>query len=237
MRVWERHPSSPSHYGAEQYQRHQAAKTIHDVTITENFVDFGIVEHDIAITGTQRVLVIENRNPSTAMSIINVGLSFNLDSHNPSRFESNISNFLLVHNEPVNLTINFRANNAGLYVDKVEITFRDPQLDQQFVIARAIKASVGSNADHELLRARAPYVPRRRRAREEEQVIIPGEAPPSPGTIRWVIRLAEAKIPESLHSIFSEESGGEVVPRMQERSFLPVTFESSTYVSHFKRLL
>jgi helicase MOV-10 len=151
-------------------------------------------------------------------------------------FEANVSALVITYGKPVNLVVNFKATNGGLYTDRVEITFFDPQLNQQFAIVRAIKAIVGSKADYELLKPRAPYVPRTRHTRQEELEVIPGEAPPTLKAIPWVVKLPEAAIPAPLHSVLSKGSIGEVV-RHTQSNFLPSTFESKTYARHFKHIL
>jgi len=132
--------------------------------------------------------------------------------------------------------VNFRQSHNGRYEDRVEIIFEDEGLGQQFVIVRPVRAIVGSQADHDLLRPKAPFVPRKRTARKPETEVLPGIPPPALNTIPYVVKLSLAAIPKNLSQTLSTGSSSDVVGRVR-RIFLPKTWDSTTYSRHFKYLI
>jgi helicase MOV-10 len=141
-----------------------------------------------------------------------------------------------VYGRPVTGRIQFKQNHNGCYEDRVEIVFEDEKLSQRFVIVRPVRAIVGSKADHELLRPTAPFVPRKRTAREPATEIVEGVRPPALKAIRYVVILAKSEIPKNLSIVLSMRSTSDVVERVR-RMFIPATWDSSTYSRHFKYLI
>jgi helicase MOV-10 len=132
--------------------------------------------------------------------------------------------------------VDFRQNHNGRYEDRIEIIFEDEALGQQFVIVRPLQAIVGSQADHDMLRPKAPFVPRKRTARKPETEILPGILPPALKAIPYVVKLAHAHIPKNLSETLSTGSVSDVVGRVR-RIFLPKVWDSATYSRHFKNLI
>lgn len=120
--------------------------------------------------------------------------------------------------------------------DRLEILFEDTALRVTFVIARALKAIVGSQADHELLKPIAPFQPRRRTRAQPEAQVVSGVPPPSKNIIPYIINLPRAQPSESLLAALSETSTGKALDHVK-RVFLPKVIDSSTYSRHFKTLL
>lgn len=133
--------------------------------------------------------------------------------------------------------IKFSEIDHGRYEDRLEILFEDSSLGyQRFVIVRPLKAIVGNKADYELLKAYAPFVPRKRIVREPETQVLEGVLPPTLKAIPYVVALCRADIPKPLAVSLSTGPMQEVVSRIR-RVFLPRIWDSNTYGRHFKNLL
>jgi helicase MOV-10 len=132
--------------------------------------------------------------------------------------------------------VRLKQSYNGRHQDRVEIIFEDEKLGQQFAIVRSIRATVGSKEDHELLRPTAPFVPRKRTAREPETEILEGVAPPTLKAIKYVVKLGKSEIPKNLSDVLSTGSTSDVVGRVR-RMFLPPAWDNTTYGRHFKHLI
>lgn len=140
-------------------------------------------------------------------------------------------------NTPIKLVITLRQSHIGRYEDRLELTFRDTQLRKTFVITRTLKAIIGSRADHEALRPRAPYVPRPRSARYDIKDIVGGVQPPALKAIRYVGSLPKAVIPPRLKALLSGSEGKKAVLKNLNDLFIPKDFNSKTYSNRFKYFL
>lgn len=160
-----------------------------------------------------------------------------LASYVSARFSVVVTaNTTLTYGRPVTGKAEFRQSHNGRYEDRVEIIFEDEQLDRQFVIVRPLRAIVGSQADHDLLRPTAPFVPRKRRTREPETEVLPGVLPPALKAIPYVVKLPQAGIPKNLSETLSTGSSTDIIGRVR-RIFLPKTWDCTTYSRHFKNLI
>jgi helicase MOV-10 len=101
---------------------------------------------------------------------------------------------------------------------------------------RPVRAIVGSQADHDLLRPKAPFVPRKRTTRKPVTEVLPGISPPALNAIPYVVKLSLADIPKNLSQTLSTGSLSDVVGRVR-RIFLPKAWDSATYGRHFKNLI
>lgn len=137
------------------------------------------------------------------------------------------------------MNIKFSQEFIGRYQDRIEIHFKDQQLNKEFIISRTARAIVGDRNAHEELKARVPYVPRvRNKNREPETKIVEGEAAPSLNAIPYVTKLPKASIPAHLLSTLnaSSRSSKENVDSIQ-KGFLPKVLSSETHGRHFKNLI
>ena len=141
-----------------------------------------------------------------------------------------------MYRRPLTCQITFRSPHSGRFEDRVEILFEDQALSQRFVIVRPIKGIVGNNADHELLRPTAPYVPRKRTNRTPETNVLPGPPPPALEAIKYVVKLGKAEIPKQLATALSSGSNADIIGRVR-RMFLPEIWDVSSYGRHFKHLI
>ena len=142
----------------------------------------------------------------------------------------------MTYGRPVIGQVKFRDINNGRYEDRLEIVFEDERLRQRFIIVRPLRVIVGNRRDHELLKPKAPFVPRKRTTREPETEVIEGVLPPSLKAIPYVVKLCFADIPKDLSVSLSTGSLAEVTARVR-RVFLPQSWDSNTYARHFKNLL
>lgn len=134
--------------------------------------------------------------------------------------------------------VKFREANNGHYEDRLEIIFEDERLGQRFIIVRPVRAIIGNKEDHELLKPVAPFIPRKRIARDPETEILEGVLPPTLKAIPYVVKLAQSEIPKNLSLSLSTGSGSlsDVIGRVR-RIFLPKSWDSNSYGRHFKNLL
>ncbi|GBE89135.1 P-loop containing nucleoside triphosphate hydrolase protein [Sparassis crispa] len=116
------------------------------------------------------------------------------------------------------------------------MVFKDTVLQQQFVIVRLVKAIVGSQADHELLKPKSPYVPRKHTTREPEREVVSGVPPESKNTIPYVVKLPRAEIPNRISSALSKGSSANIITFFRQ-SVLPSTLDNKTHGQHFKALI
>lgn len=143
---------------------------------------------------------------------------------------------MLVHRRPTVGQIRFQEVHNGRYDDRLELIFEDEALNQRFVIVRPLRAIVGNKADYELLKPRAPFVPRKRVTREVETDVLPGILPPALNAIPYAVKLAKSPIPKNLSDVLSTGSPRDATQRVR-RMFLPGAWDSSTYGRHFKHLI
>jgi helicase MOV-10 len=137
---------------------------------------------------------------------------------------------------PLNVVITFAANFRSRYQDRVEFVFEDRSLQQRFVIIRDVRGIAGEEADHEMLRPKEEYKPKKWQPRAQETSVVRGVRPPALHAIPWVVPLPEAPIPRLLADAVSSGSVEEILARLKT-SFLPTVLNSDTYGRHFKQLL
>ena len=154
------------------------------------------------------------------------------------------------------IAFKFNERSIGRYEDRIEFTFEEVRhsITEQFVITRPLQVIVGSRADHETLRARAPYAYKSQQRYEDGRSVrtetdagvipgnvqvVPGIPPPSVEAVKYTMPLPRAEIPLKLLEILAGFNAG-VSLRHQiqaSRAFLPGVLTTVTYVRHFKYLL
>jgi len=60
----------------------------------------------------------------------------------------------------IKIVVKFKQEFIGRYQDRLEVQFKDIALKKQFIIPRMVEAIVGDPSVDNILRPRAPYVPR-----------------------------------------------------------------------------
>lgn len=258
--LWARHSSTLHHTRQERYAAFKAVldeaeRDKNGVTVEGSF-DFDIVDSIVAHNGLTIRPMIKVAMPQSKIALVQIRLASAKQSGAVSpyvsllhrvdfRFQFSSSSFsvaiegensIITYGKPITIRVEFQQTNNGRYEDRAEFLFEDIQLKKKFFISRALRVIVGNKADHELLRPRAPYVPKERLERQLELNIIEGVAPPSLKAIPYVFKLPEAPIPKALLSTLSNGSVSEMVNRVR-KVYLPAVLNSDTYPRHFKHLL
>ncbi|OCH91262.1 P-loop containing nucleoside triphosphate hydrolase protein [Obba rivulosa] len=242
-KFWSTHPSSLRHKAKLKYAQYEAVieeamKDRHGIIVFhgDDDIDFGILETAAAHIGSSIAITIKNTVPSARITLVEA--KFPSGQRNPSAFfiDQQATPQPVTYGRDVSLPIRFRQNYAGRYHGRIELTFEDTSLGSRFVIVRLLKATVGSSADYELLKPVAPYVPRKRVIRDPETEVVPGEPPETLRSVKYVVKLGHAKIPQWLSSLLSQGARSSVTARIRQ-SALPATLDSETHGRHFAVLL
>ncbi|KAJ6600007.1 P-loop containing nucleoside triphosphate hydrolase protein [Mycena vulgaris] len=241
-RNWARHPLSPKHKDREQFISFRAAldeaeKDKNGVSVSGTF-DFGIIDLQDAKSGMVVRPTIHNATPASKVSLISITLASGKGSRTLSPFSVSLNgpNRMIGYNTTYAFAVTLRQEHNGRAEDRLEILFEDLQLKKRFIIARILRVIVGNRADHDLLRPIAPYVPRKRTARQPETDIVEGVLPPSLKAVPYVVPLPKAPIPNNLASTLSTGNTASIVANLR-RLYLPPILDSNTYARHFKYLL
>ncbi|KAH8102228.1 P-loop containing nucleoside triphosphate hydrolase protein [Cristinia sonorae] len=242
---WAAHIGGTRHRKMETFVRYRAAfeeaeKDKNGVVIThgDDGVDFDVVEVADATNGVQTHVVIKNTVPQSRIEVREIRLG-SAAERLPSPFTTSVqgTNMKLISGREFHIIVSFKHPNHGKYEDRLEIIFEDLAIRQQFAIVRPLRAVVGSKADYEQLRPRAPYVPRKRTNRDAETQVVPGVPPPATSTTKWVTKLPIANIPKGLAgALYSGDLTTEVATEVR-RTRLPAHLDSTSYGRHFQELL
>ncbi|KAJ3980519.1 P-loop containing nucleoside triphosphate hydrolase protein [Lentinula detonsa] len=241
-RFWARHPLQPQHKEREQFLKFTSAmeeteKDKNGVSISGNF-DFMIVEPQEAASGTVRTGTIQCQVPGTRIVLMDIRLasSKGTQTFSPFTITLNSSTRMITSRSSLAFSVKMNQDHLGRAEDRLEFLFEDVRLQSRFMITRLLLVIVGSRADHDMLKPRVPYVPRKRTQRQPETNIVEGIAPPSTQAIPYVGRLPLALIPGHLSGTLSTGSTKDILSRLQ-RVYLPSVLNSETYSKHFKHLL
>ncbi|KAJ4467007.1 RNA helicase, partial [Lentinula aciculospora] len=241
-RFWARHPKQAQHREREQFLKFTSAveeteKDKNGVGVTGDF-DFKIVEPEEGGSGTVRIGTIQCQVPGTRVTLIDFRLasSKGKPTFSPFTVTLNSSTRIITSRNNLIFSVKMTQDHLGRAEDRLEFVFEDVRLQSRFMITRPLLVTVGSRADHEMLKPRAPYVPRKRTQRQPETNVLEGIAPPSTQAIPYVGRLPLATIPGHLLNTLSTGSTKEVLARLR-RMYLPPILNSETYTKHFKHLI
>ena len=146
------------------------------------------------------------------------------------------SNRLLTSRLSITFSVSVQQDHIGRADDRLDFIFEDAQLKTRFMISRRLRVIVGSKDDHELLKPRAPYMPRKRTTRVPETKVIEGVAPPATTAIPYITKLPPFTIPASITNTLSNGSIQEIMRHVRQ-VHLPSVFNAETYGRHFKCLL
>ncbi|KAG9024583.1 hypothetical protein FRB95_011337 [Tulasnella sp. JGI-2019a] len=245
--VWHKHGRSIGHRRKERFQSYKLAieeseKDKFGVIVEEEKLDFGVVEVDTLHAHPTREMVMHIKLQDsgtirlTAVRISSsVGVNADLRQVN---FSARFSKaFIMKPDTRYLLKVTFDPQgDRGQYADRVELVFEDHVTLHRFVIARPIHAIVGVRADHEQLKATAPYVRPTARPRPPELEIVEGVPPPALAEIIWRVKLPFADLPAYVWAALNEPSVAEAVQRVQN-TLLPRVLMPTTYAKHWKILL
>ncbi|KAJ7255409.1 P-loop containing nucleoside triphosphate hydrolase protein [Mycena rebaudengoi] len=241
-RYWPRHHLTPRHTARGQFiifrtVLDEAEKDKNGITVSGDF-DFGVVDGPAAKSGVLRRSTIKNTTPSSQVSLLSITLASQKGRKTQSPFsvaldaDSRTTSYRTTRSFSVTLC----QHHFGRAEDRLEILFEDLQLHTRFVIARILRAIVGDRADHDLLRPIAPYVPRKRAARQPETEVVGGVLPSSLNAVPYIVPLPKAPIPNGLAATLSTGASAAITSTVR-RVYLPEVLDSNTYARHFKHLL
>ncbi|KAI0075957.1 P-loop containing nucleoside triphosphate hydrolase protein [Panus rudis PR-1116 ss-1] len=218
----------------------EAEQNKHGVVVSheEGGVDFGIVELDNAKSGVTSDLTIQNTTPLAKISLVELrfGTKFKGAQESFTATRLGASNDV-IYSRASKICVSFSQQQLGRYEDRIELVFEDVKLKTRFVIVRAVYATVGSQADHELFKPRAIYKPRKRTARAPERHITPGPPPASATAVKWLTRLPPAEIPRQLYETLVAGNDTKEVIATLNSTIIPLHFQCQTYGRRFQTLL
>ncbi|TFK49292.1 P-loop containing nucleoside triphosphate hydrolase protein [Heliocybe sulcata] len=240
---WSSHEAGAKHRAKERFATYkavigEAVKDKHGVAVSnkDDGLDFGIVSNSEAASGRTAHLTVKVAVPNSKVVIREIRMTSRV-AH-PS-FTINTASLIgnrLVYGRDYAVPITLRSSNSGHHDDRVEITFEDTQLNQQFVIVRFMRVIVGNKADYDRLKPTMAYTPRVRSKREPEIEVVPGEAPPALDAMPYVVKLSHAHIPKNILSVLATGSTQDKAKNLR-RTVLPTSLDVASYSRHFKTLL
>ncbi|KAL0572130.1 hypothetical protein V5O48_009828 [Marasmius crinis-equi] len=240
-RYWARHPSMPRHKDREQFLAFRSvveeAETDKNGLTVEGDFDFRIVDLASATRGVTLQASVK-ANPTSHATLIGCSLASSKGSRTYSPFTVSLTgkNRTATSSTPIQLRVTMTTKYYGRAEDRLELVFQDTRLRTQFMIARTLRVHVGSQSDHNDLKPRSPYTPKKRTARQPETEVVPGELAPSMQAIPYIGKLPPALIPSLVVRTLSSGTTKEIIARMQ-KVYLPQLLNSDGYGKHFKHLL
>ncbi|EJC99752.1 P-loop containing nucleoside triphosphate hydrolase protein [Fomitiporia mediterranea MF3/22] len=138
----------------------------------------------------------------------------------------------------IKIQLSVRKQQRGNFESRLELCFEIPAQNRRFVITRLITARVGSEFDHETLKATESYIPRKKNGRPRITRFIPGIRPPYLTNIRWAKKLGKFNQPGGLiEAAFAEGIGIKDRVNATRSSFMPGTFREKQYSRHLQTML
>ncbi|KAF7323612.1 RNA helicase [Mycena kentingensis (nom. inval.)] len=238
---WPRHHLRPKHVQRAQFESFstaldEAERDKHGISVEGTF-EFDFVEDAVAKTGRTMQATVRNSVPASKVSLVSASLASSQGRKERSSFSVLFSRMgPILYNQSYTFSVTFRQSFPGRADDRLELVFEDTQLRKRFAIVRALTAHVGNRADHDAIRPKAPYVPRKRAAREPETFIVEGVRPPALKAVPYVVPLPEAAIPTNLASVLSTANTKHALDTIR-KLYMPQVFGSGTYARQFKHLL
>ncbi|KAI0075956.1 P-loop containing nucleoside triphosphate hydrolase protein [Panus rudis PR-1116 ss-1] len=245
LNSWSAHVGGAPHRKMKEFIAYRAAfeeaeRNKHGINVSyeEEGIDFGIVEPQEALVGVRLRFSVRNTSPHARIQIVEIRFSSQLTNYR-SNFTAERDGWSgnLQYARDNDIVVEFTQQNLGQYEDRLELVFEDDTLHKRFAIVRSVRAIVGSREDHEQLKPRAPYRPRKRSARDEEREVIPGPPPAATQVIKWATKLPGADVPKSLAKILVGGEPTYEVATTLRMTVLPRYLNSHTYARHFQNLL
>ncbi|PFH46787.1 hypothetical protein AMATHDRAFT_7405 [Amanita thiersii Skay4041] len=244
-RDWNKHVQKFRHRQKESYTAYRAAldeaEKNKNGVIVEGDLDFDIVDPTQWNNNVKRELVLKTTTPNLKVNLVSLKLTSarGLTVINNSVFtvtpDSNDRS--ITPRSSIKLVVKLIQCHIGRYEDRLELMLEDVQLKRQFMISRSVRAIIGNKADHENLKAKAPYVPQKRTDRKLEKTVVEGVRPPSLNAIPYVGKLPRALIPRALSDVLgSKDNYGDTIKRIH-RLFMPAILDSDSFGRHWRTLL
>ncbi|KAG8924470.1 hypothetical protein FRC01_011457 [Tulasnella sp. 417] len=222
------------------------------VSITQPELDFGIIDIGTLAEWPTRENVFYIRLLEGSVLLKNIELTSQLGSQAQFR-DSKLS---LTYNWYQSFSVRFSAaltlspgvtygvritfdprGNRGRFEDRVEFTFQLPlQGNQQFVISRAVKATVTVKVHQRQLAPIAPYTRPKRRPREKKGSVTDGTRPSNfeRQKTAFTYPLPDSKIPEEISAIVQHGSVDTKVELIRQER---LNLETATYADYWQTLL
>ncbi|RDB30431.1 putative helicase MOV-10 [Hypsizygus marmoreus] len=239
---WDRHLKGEKHLEKERFAAFKVVldeteKDKHGISVAADF-DFGIVDLPEATNGKVLNGTISTSIPLSRIMLVDIKIT-SVTGATPARSTFRVGTLgacMIKVSQSLTFSVTFCQNYAGRCQDRLELVFEDTQLKTRFTIARPLFGIVGNKADHERLRPVAPYVPRKKSARQPELMVVEGIRPPALKAVPYVVPLPRAAIPGGLATTLSTGSPANILSRVQS-VFLPPELNTQGYARHFKHLL
>lgn len=122
----------------------------------------------------------------------------------------------------------------GYFEDTLELVFYNIDEKSKFVITRKVEATIGSQEDHTLLGAKAPYERQQTVKFNPTGPIVPSVQSPIWTNTPWALKLPLFKPPADLVEAASTPKGRALNAVKQ---FMPAQFDKNTYGAWFQILL
>ncbi|KAF6753774.1 RNA helicase [Ephemerocybe angulata] len=208
-------------------------------------IDFGVVDTESSVEFN---ITVQNTNANQAFSIQTCRMrsSTRGDAHG-ARFSVKVKGRSRVVRPggaatERTLALVFHPSFAGQYEDTLEIIFwKHEDLDGTFLITRRVKATVGDRADHEQIRASAPYTGPRHvpKFNAEGVKVVQSLRPPTWTETVWTERLPEFKVPERIvEAAFAPNlERRQNVAKANVQRLMPAVFNLDTYATWWQVLL
>ncbi|KAG8911964.1 hypothetical protein FRC01_005376, partial [Tulasnella sp. 417] len=214
------------------------------VSITQPELNFGVIDISTLAEWPTRENVFYIRLLEGSVILRNIDLTSRLGSQAQFRdvnFSVRFSAALTLSpgvTYAVKVTFDPRGNR-GHYEDRVEFTFQLPlQGNKQFVISRAVKATVTVKVHQQQLAPVAPYKRPKRQRREKKGFVTDGVRPANfeRQKTAFCYPLPDSKIPEAISAIVQHGSVDTKVELIRAER-LPADLETATYADHWQTLL
>lgn len=124
--------------------------------------------------------------------------------------------------------------HQGFHRDRVELMFRNPDLDEPFVITRTLCGLVGVGEEYKRLQPTTPYKPRKA-VKEWARTSLEGEKPPALANITWKIPLPQAHVSQDVKDALTHREAPE--REIDVRQLLPNELDSESYAQKWQILL
>ncbi|TRM60361.1 P-loop containing nucleoside triphosphate hydrolase protein [Schizophyllum amplum] len=236
---WDAHVQTPQHKASADYAKfHSALETAEadrNGVLLDGDFDFDVVNPN----DTVRLSCSVKKTINAAVRVVRVELASSKSQFRSPGFTPRLvgtGNITVPFDDSLRIEVEFHAEFLGIFEDRLEVVFEDVQLMREFVIVRAMRASVGDRATFDALKPTTPYIPRKRVDRTPETEVVEGPKPEVLDAIAYIGKLPRATIPLRLHDVLSRGKNGEIVGHLRG-AFLPRTFDTDGYSKHFKCLL
>ncbi|PPQ74162.1 hypothetical protein CVT26_006766 [Gymnopilus dilepis] len=245
IRAWQRHEKGSKHRAREAFTKYKSVlaeveKDKNGIVVGDG-LDFGYVDPQSPTlqNDRRRVIEIKSAQPFCKSILLKATLATSLGA-TPQRPAFSVTvnaQERKISTRPLTVTISLDQITIGRYEDRVEFLFEDSQLKKQFIISRALRATVGNKAEHEALMPVTPYIPRPRATHRPIREVVEGVKPPALNAVPYIGRLPKAAVPSQLGALLAGSHPTKQTLDNVRSIYIPSVFNSNTYDRFFKHLL